>query len=105
VAIGAGVLSLPVVLKLNGWILGTLLIMVGAISGYYSMYMILVRSIDTKCKNFSELAMKAGGKPLTILLQISILSFMFGACVSYQIISNCIIIIMLYSYQIVRDLL
>ena len=82
-AIGAGVLSLPYVLTLNGWILGTLLIIIGAVSGYYSMYMILVRSIDTKCKNFSELAKMAGGKPLTILLQISILSFMFGACVSY----------------------
>ena len=82
-AIGAGVLSLPYVLTLNGWILGTLLIILGAVSGYYSMYMILVRSIDTKCKNFSELAKMAGGKPLTILLQISILSFMFGACVSY----------------------
>jgi amino acid permease len=92
VAIGAGVLSLPYVLKVNGWVLGTLLIMIGAVSGYYSMYMILQRSIETGCKNFSELAMKAGGKPLTILLQISILSFMFGACVSYQIISKKILL-------------
>lgn len=83
VAIGAGVLSLPFVLNMNGAILGTLLIIIGAVSGYYSMYMILVRSIETKCKNFSELSMKAGGKALTVLLQISILSFMFGACVSY----------------------
>jgi amino acid permease len=87
VAIGSGVLSLPFVLKQNGWILGTLLIIVGAVSGYFSMHMILVRSIETGKKNYSELAMLAGGKPLTILLQISILSFMFGACVSYQIIS------------------
>jgi len=83
VAIGAGVLSLPYVLKMSGWVLGTLLIIIGAVSGYYSMYMILVRSIESNCKNFSELAMKAGGKGLTVLLQISILSFMFGACVSY----------------------
>jgi hypothetical protein len=83
VAIGAGVLSLPYVLKMSGWVLGTILIIIGAVSGYYSMYMILVRSIETNCKNFSELAMKAGGKGLTVLLQISILSFMFGACVSY----------------------
>ena len=93
VAIGAGVLSLPYVLKMSGWVLGTILIIIGAVSGYFSMYMILVRSIETKCKNFSELAMMAGGRGLTILLQISILSFMFGACVSYQIISNtkCIV--------------
>jgi len=47
------------------------------------MEMIIQRSISTGCKNFSELSHMAGGKPLTILLQISILSFMFGACVSY----------------------
>ena len=56
VAIGAGVLSLPYVLAQTGWILGSILIMVGALSGYFSMYMILMRSIETKCKNFSELA-------------------------------------------------
>lgn len=65
-----------------------MLIIVGAISGYFSMHMILKRSIETNKKNYSELAFLAGGKPLTILLQISILSFMFGACVSYQIISK-----------------
>jgi amino acid permease len=88
VAIGAGVLSLPYVLRMSGWVLGTILIIIGAVSGFFSMYMILVRSIENNCKNFSELSMKAGGKALTILLQISILSFMFGACVSYQIISK-----------------
>ncbi len=68
VAIGAGVLSLPYVLRINGCILGTALIIIGAISGYYSMEMILIRSIESKSKNFSELAQKAGGKGLTILL-------------------------------------
>jgi amino acid permease len=68
VAIGAGVLSLPFVLKQQGWILGTVLILIGAISGYFSMHMILRRSIQTNRKNYSELAFLAGGKPLTILL-------------------------------------
>ena len=45
VAIGAGVLSLPYVLKQVGWILGTILIIIGAVSGYVSMNMIIVRSI------------------------------------------------------------
>eukprot|EP00347_Sterkiella_histriomuscorum_P008929 403343202 len=93
VAIGAGVLSLPYVLKQNGWILGTILILIGAISGYFSMQMIIQRSIETNSKNFSELSHLAGGKPLTILLQISILSFMFGACVSYQIIITKLFVI------------
>lgn len=56
VAIGAGVLSLPFVLRQSGWVLGTILIIIGALSGYFSMHMILVRSIETNVKNFSELA-------------------------------------------------
>jgi len=105
VAIGSGVLSLPFVLKQNGWILGTILIIIGAVSGYYSMHMILVRSIETGKKNFSELSFLAGGKPLTILLQISILSFMFGACVSYQIISKFALSLLSYSHKIICDML
>jgi amino acid permease len=68
VAIGSGVLSLPFVLKTSGWILGTLLILIGAVTGYISMWMIIKRSIETGSKNFSELAFKAGGKKLTIFL-------------------------------------
>lgn len=83
VAIGAGVLSLPYVLALCGWVLGTILIIIGAVTGYLSMYMIIVRSIETGCKNYSQLAELAGGRCLTIFLQISILSFMLGACLSY----------------------
>jgi amino acid permease len=104
VAIGAGVLSLPYVLKINGCILGTALIIVGAISGYYSMEMILIRSLDTGSKNFSELAIKAGGKGLTILLQISILSFMFGACVSYQIIITKLFVICCNNFGVPKDI-
>ena len=83
VAIGSGVLSLPYVLVKTGCVLGIILILIGAFSGYVSMWMIIRRSIENNCKNFSELATLAGGKWLNVFLQISILSFMFGACVSY----------------------
>ena len=56
VAIGSGVLSLPYVLKQNGWLLGIILILIGAFTGYVSMWMIIKRSIEYNCKNFSELA-------------------------------------------------
>ena len=68
VAIGAGVLSLPYVLALCGWVLGTILILIGAVTGYLSMYMIIVRSIENNCKNFSQLSTLAGGKGLTYFL-------------------------------------
>jgi amino acid permease len=88
VAIGSGVLSLPYVLATNGWLLGTLLILTGALTGCLSMYMIVNRSILTGSKNFSQLALLAGGKNLSLFLNICILAFLMGACVSYQIISK-----------------
>lgn len=102
VAIGAGVLSLPYVLAMCGWVLGTILIIIGAVTGYLSMYIIIVRSIENNCKNYSQLSHLAGGRGLTIFLQISILSFMFGACLSYQIISKSYILIS-FSHSLVRD--
>jgi amino acid permease len=62
------VLSLPYVLAICGWVLGTILIIIGAVTGYMSMWMIIRRSIENDCRNFSELAMKSGGKALTIFL-------------------------------------
>jgi amino acid permease len=88
VAIGSGVLSLPYVLATNGWLLGTMLILTGALTGCLSMYMIVNRSILTGSKNFSQLALLAGGKNLSLFLNICILAFLMGACVSYQIISK-----------------
>jgi amino acid permease len=41
-AIGAGILSLPYVLKMSGWLLGSLLIMIGAITGYGSLMLLSI---------------------------------------------------------------
>jgi amino acid permease len=45
VAIGSGILSLPYVLKLNGWLIGILFILGGAGIAYLSMWMIIRRAI------------------------------------------------------------
>lgn len=55
-AIGSGVLSLPYVLAICGWVLGTIFILVGGLAGYLSLYMIATTTINTNSKNFSELA-------------------------------------------------
>ncbi len=44
-AIGTGVLSLPYVLKINGWIVGIVLIMLGAFGKITSFYLYLLFSI------------------------------------------------------------
>ncbi len=74
-AIGAGVLTLPFVLKQSGWVLGLMFIIIGGVTGYISLNMIVVRAIENRCRNFSQLAVLAGGNKLKILLQISILGF------------------------------
>jgi len=82
-AIGSGVLSLPFVLKLCGMGLGILFICIGAIAACWSMYLIIDASMIAKVKNYSQLANKAGGLKLERLLQINILIYMFGSCISY----------------------
>jgi hypothetical protein len=87
------VLSLPYVLRLNGWVLGVVFILVGAfgkISTYltytaaaWSLFMIAESAIKAKVKNFSKLTNYVGGKALERFLQINILIYMWGSCISY----------------------
>jgi amino acid permease len=67
-AIGSGVLSLPYVLRLNGWIAGLMFITIGAIAACFSLFMIAEAAIKIGAKNFSSLASKAGGKPFERIL-------------------------------------
>ena len=97
-AIGSGVLSLPYVLRLNGWVLGVVFILVGAFgkisrclifaAAAWSLFMIAESAIKAKVKNFSKLTNYVGGKALELFLQINILIYMWGSCISYQIISK-----------------
>lgn len=45
--------------------------------------MIAESAIATKMKNFSKLANYVGGKKLELFLQINILIYMWGSCISY----------------------
>lgn len=55
-AIGSGVLSLPYILALNGWIMGCFLILLGAVAATWSLFIIAEAAIKSKSKNFSQLA-------------------------------------------------
>lgn len=50
--------------------------------------MIAESAIKTKTKNMSSLAKHVGGRGLELFLQINILVYMVGSCISYQIISK-----------------
>lgn len=85
-AIGSGVLSLPYVLGLCGWGLGMIFMAIGAIAAELSLRMLAHLAVHHKLPNYSGIAIKAGGQTLNMVLSIMILAFMFGSCISYQII-------------------
>jgi amino acid permease len=87
-AVGSGVLSLPYVLALNGWVLGTFFILVGAIAATWSCMILADCGIKSGNTSFHKLAYFCGGRKLQLILQINILVYMFGSCISYQIISK-----------------
>lgn len=53
--------------------------------------MIAESAIKSKAKNYSKLANFVGGIKLERFLQINILIYLWGSCISYQIISKSLI--------------
>jgi len=82
-AIGSGVLSLPYVLKLNGYVAGTMLMFIGATAALISLRMLAAIATDQNLPNYSKIVIKAGGNKLNLILSGMILTFMFGSCISY----------------------
>mmetsp|Transcript_5608 Transcript_5608/g.9658 ORF Transcript_5608/g.9658 Transcript_5608/m.9658 type:complete len:95 (-) Transcript_5608:1088-1372(-) len=60
-AIGSGVLSLPYVLRLCGWALGTSFILLGATAAEISLRMLAHLAVFHQLPNYSKIVLKAGG--------------------------------------------
>ena len=61
-AVGGGILSLPYVFCLSGYLIGIFVIILGAVAGIWSNYMIAEVAIARKLVNFDQIA-RAGGGP------------------------------------------
>ena len=96
-AIGAGVLSLPYVLALNGYVIGIIFIIIGAIGANWSNIMLADMACKYKILNYHGLCIKAGGPNLAKLLSWCVIVYMFGVLISYQIIMT-----QLFKYAIVH---
>ena len=57
--------------------------LINIIAAAWSLFMIAESAIKAKVKNFSKLANHVGGKGLELFLQINILIYMWGSCISY----------------------
>lgn len=53
------------------------------IAAGWSLFMIAESAIKARVKNYSQLANKVGGRGLELFLQINILIYMWGSCISY----------------------
>lgn len=65
---------LPMIFMKSGVVLGTFMIIFAAIACYWSHYMLTQRAGFHGIKTYPELAERAGGKFLKVLLILSILS-------------------------------
>ena len=82
-AVGSGVLSLPYVLNLCGYAAGLFFMLVGSVAATVSLKMLAELAVTHNLPNYSSITLKAGGPKLASLLTINVLTFMFGACISY----------------------
>ena len=90
-AIGSGVLSLPYVLCLNGWVLGLIFMFFGALSSAWSLFMIAESAIMAQVNCLNKLTNLVGGKKLERFLQINTIVLLTGSCTSNQIIISALL--------------
>jgi sodium-coupled neutral amino acid transporter 11 len=82
-AIGSGVLSLPYVLKETGFVLGLLLIVVGACASIISLRLIVSCSSQTHSNSYTHLVRKIFGSRADKALTVLILTGLSGSCITY----------------------
>jgi hypothetical protein len=87
-AVGGGVLSLPYMFVLCGYLMGYILMAVSALAGIWSNLILARLAIKHKKSNYNEIVFLAGGPKLQKALQIMLLFYLFGACTGYQIIQT-----------------
>lgn len=85
-AVGGGVLSLPYVFVLSGFLTGYFLLLISALASLWSSLLLVQLAIRHKKNDYNQLVLAAGGKPLQRVLQAMLLADLFGACTGYQII-------------------
>lgn len=85
-AIGSGVLGLPYVCNLCGYVAGPTLMFVAANAANISLRMLIKLAVLGDMKSYTKICTAAGGPGLAKLLAYLIVVFMFGSCIGYQVI-------------------
>lgn len=82
-AVGGGVLSLPYMFVLCGWLTGYILLAVSAFASIWSNLLLAQLAVRHKKSNYNEIMLLAGGPKLQRALQVMLLIYLFGACTGY----------------------
>jgi amino acid permease len=82
-AIGSGVLGLPYVCNLCGYVAGPVLMLIAANAANISLRMLIKLAVLGDLKSYSKICTTAGGPKLSLLLSLLITLFMFGSCIGY----------------------
>ena len=86
-AIGGGVLSLPYVCKLCGFVLGLLMLAAGYLATLWSFRLIISADIKTGGqRSIKDFCLKCGGPRLLKVYEYVVIFYLYGSLVGYQII-------------------
>lgn len=86
-ALGTGCLTLPLIFSEMS-VLGALVMLVlGAMASYWSLVIMIEASRKTNTMDYSRLVKQSLGPKLALILDITILIYIFGILISYQVIS------------------
>lgn len=83
--LGAGCLALPKAISQSGLVLGILFLLIGFGATIFSIYSLLRAHKSTKCGSYEALSKNLYGPYFEYFVEISIILFCFGTCISYMI--------------------
>jgi hypothetical protein len=89
-ALGTGCLALPLQFKNMSLLFALIVLIFSGLAAYWSLSIMILSSIKFKSYDYSKLVFHVFGKCFSMVLDITILIYIFGILISYQVISICI---------------
>lgn len=80
-----GALSLPYAFSKAGWLLGLIMLIIGAGATIFSIHLLFRARLATKCVSYEDLTVNIFGKCMGFIVELNILIFCFGTAVAYII--------------------
>jgi amino acid permease len=87
-AVGAGLLSLAATFAMVGWVIGTILMLLGAVTTLISLYFYGRLSVHLDTGDFVSIARRAHGLAGQIIVVISILCYLLGPMIGYILLGG-----------------